>query len=138
MIIQEMFSVVFPKLRRWNMKLNKLIFVISFAVLAGCAHNNSKDSTAADASHKQKEAVAKPGSKFSKIKLGLTQIQVREMIGKPNKENTHSSGKQFIPFYFGEDRSQVTEYFYKNEGILRFGSMSLIEIKVNPKATGLE
>lgn len=61
------------------------------------------------------------GSKFSKLKLGMTLDQVEQTIGQPDKHVTHSTSKASIPFYFGPDR-WVIEYEYKGEGVLTFNS----------------
>lgn len=83
-----------------------------------------------------------PDSKFSKLKIGMTLEQVKNLIGRPNNTDSRITGKQFQPFYFGGD-TQRTEAFYKNEGQLTFSNTqpdsaadTLIRIVVNPAATG--
>ena len=127
------------------MQLNKLLLVISFAVLAGCAHKPAKEDAAAAPQSKEaaKKAVApasgsivgKPakGSKFAKIKPGMTKSEVEAKIGKPSNEWQRPTGKSAIPFYFGDDR-WVLEATYKKEGKLTFnygGDQELTEIVVN-------
>lgn len=81
------------------------------------------------------EIVGKPaaGSKFSKLKIGMTLSQVEKLIGPPTKQWQHPTGKASIPFYFGPDR-WVIEYSYKHEGVLTLnsgGEQLLTHIEVN-------
>jgi hypothetical protein len=91
------------------------------------------------------EIVGSPalGSKFDKLKIGMTLKQVENLIGEPNNTDSRITGKQYQPFYFGGD-TQRTEAFYKGEGQLTFSNMhpdsaadTLIRIMVNPNATGI-
>ena len=80
-----------------------------------------------------------PGSKFSKIKLGMQFEQVNDLIGTPNSLNRNETGKRWIPFYFGSDVVRL-QASYKGEGCLtytggnQFGSSGgeLIAITVDP------
>jgi len=122
------------------MKINQLLFVISFAVLAGCAHKPAKDDTATTRKQEKTEVAADAivgtpakGSKFSKIKPGMTMKEVVAKIGPPNNQWQRPTGKSAIPFYFGDDR-WVMEYAYKKEGRLTFnygGDQVLTGIVVN-------
>jgi len=81
------------------------------------------------------EIVGKPaaGSKFAKLKIGMTFTQVQKLIGAPTKQWTHPTGKASIPFYFGPDR-WVIQCSYKGEGILTLnsgGDQLLTRIEVN-------
>ena len=84
----------------------------------------------------------RPGSKFSRVRIGMGERQVEDLIGRPNDTDAHITGKQFIPFYFGGDTHRM-EAFYKGEGILTFSpehfagqANTLIKITVNPSETG--
>jgi hypothetical protein len=84
-----------------------------------------------------------PGSKFDKLKIGMTLEQVENLIGRPNDTDSRITGKQYQPFYFGGD-TQRTEAFYKGEGQLTFSNMrpdstadTLIRVIVNPNTTGI-
>lgn len=81
------------------------------------------------------EIVGKPasGSKFAKLKIGMTLSQVEKLIGPPNKQSTHPTGKASIPFYFGPDR-WIIQYSYRHEGVLTLnsgGDQLLTRIEVN-------
>lgn len=83
-----------------------------------------------------------PGSKFSRVAIGMAMREVEDRIGQPSDVAGHITGKAFIPFYFGGDTS-MTEAFYKGEGQLsyvpaNFGSsaMRLERIIVDPNEAG--
>lgn len=59
------------------------------------------------------------GSKFTQLKIGMSPGQVVSLIGPPSDQGAHITGKAFIPFYHGSDKSR-TEYVYKNQGRLLF------------------
>jgi hypothetical protein len=44
---------------------------------------------------------------------------VEQILGPPNDENAYVTGKAFIPWYFGPDRSRRA-YFYKGLGRVVF------------------
>ena len=62
-----------------------------------------------------------PGSKFGQLKIGMSSAQVLSMLGQPNDQGAHPTGKAFIPFYFGSDRYRY-EVVYKGQGRLLFAS----------------
>ncbi|MDB5815728.1 MAG: hypothetical protein JWN23_2845 [Rhodocyclales bacterium] len=62
---------------------------------------------------------AAPGSKFAKLKIGMSMKQVFDLIGQPSDQGAYVTGKAFIPFYFGGDRHRF-EAVYKNTGRLIF------------------
>ena len=61
----------------------------------------------------------KPGSKFSKLKIGMTMAQVQKLIKAPDDMTRHETGKRWIPFYFGND-SQRLQTYYEGEGCLTY------------------
>ena len=80
--------------------------------------------------------------KFAKLEIGMSRTVVEKLIGVPDDSDTHITGRQFTPFYFGGD-TQRYEAFYKNEGQLTYSNGSrysapdtLIIISVDRKATG--
>lgn len=60
-------------------------------------------------------------SKFTKLKIGMSTNQVIALIGSPTDSGAHLTGKAFIPFYYGSDKSRI-EYVYKNQGRLLFAT----------------
>lgn len=59
------------------------------------------------------------GSPFSKIKIGMSIKQVHDIIGQPTDTHNYITGKTFIPYYYGSDRSRL-EDLYKGQGRLIF------------------
>jgi hypothetical protein len=133
------------------MKHAHLVLIAIAAVLTtACATRQAKTETSESApaaksapakESSKKEAapegaiVGKPasGSKFAKLKIGMTLAQVETTIGRPTKQWQHPTGKASIPFYFGPDR-WVIQYSYKGEGILTLnsgGDQLLTRIEVN-------
>ncbi len=138
-----------------NVKIKKSLMIALaalavFAVLAGCARNKSTEDTTTPQKQEKSEKVDKKadkkdesktgiigtparGSKFAKLKLGMTMNEVFAKIGKPNAQWHRPTGKAHIPFYFGDDR-WVFECSYKKEGRLTFnsgGDQILTTIEVN-------
>ena len=82
-------------------------------------------------------------SKFAKVEIGMSRTAAEKLIGVPDDSDTHITGRNFTPFYFGGD-TQRYEAFYKNEGQLTYSNGSrynapdtLIIISVDRKATGI-
>lgn len=84
-----------------------------------------------------------PGSKFTKLQIGMPMKQVTDLIGQPTDQGAYVTGKAWIPWYFGNDRHRY-EMVYKGQGRLIFagGSMgdftsgNLIWIIHNPAEGG--
>lgn len=112
------------------MKFGHLILIVFAAMLSSaCASRTAKTDTPPAAGSAKKAAPAEPegeivgkpaaGSKFAKLKLGMTLKQVEKLIGPPTEQWQRPTAKLAIPFYFGPDR-WVMEYSYKKEGLLTF------------------
>lgn len=112
------------------MKLAHLILIVFAAILSSACASRTAKTDAAPATESAKktppaepegEIVGKPaaGSKFAKLKLGMTLKQVEKLIGPPTEQWQRPTAKLAIPFYFGPDR-WVMEYSYKKEGLLTF------------------
>jgi outer membrane protein assembly factor BamE (lipoprotein component of BamABCDE complex) len=116
------------------------------------AQNNQQPTSTADGRSIQKVHVGKidgeiigtpaKNSKFAKVRIGMGQREVQDLIGTPNDSHTYTTGKAFIPFYFGKDAYRI-QTFYKKEGSLTFegGGVSgssgvLIRVSVDPTADG--
>ncbi|MGE5471220.1 MAG: hypothetical protein ACM3X0_10535 [Bacteroidota bacterium] len=63
------------------------------------------------------------GSKFVKVKIGMSQKQVTDLVGEPTDQGAYVTGKAFIPFYFGSDRGRW-EMVYKGQGRLIFSNQA--------------
>lgn len=62
-----------------------------------------------------------PGSKLAKVKIGMTEGEVRKAIGEPDDISSYVTGKAFIPFYFGNDSARV-EWIYSGQGSIAFNA----------------
>lgn len=64
-----------------------------------------------------------PNSTFTQLKIGMGFRQVENIAGPPTDQGAYITGKAFIPFYFGSDRTR-SEFVYKGEGRLIFAGGS--------------
>jgi hypothetical protein len=64
-----------------------------------------------------------PGSTFRKLQIGMSMKQVIDLIGPPTDQGAYMTGKAWIPFYFGSDRTRH-ELVYKGLGRLIFAGGS--------------
>lgn len=62
-------------------------------------------------------------SRLTRLKIGMSQQQVADLAGQPTDQGAYVTGKAFIPFYFGSDRSRW-EMVYKGQGRLIFSNQS--------------
>jgi len=108
------------------MKSYKILAIfVAILLSAGCASTSKTSTDKAGAS----QASAPPDSRiegnfpansaFAKLKLGMTQGQVHEILGQPTDTNSYQTGKAWIPFYFGPDVMR-TEEFYKGVGSVTY------------------
>jgi hypothetical protein len=74
----------------------------------------------------------------------MTKHQVKELIGSPTDENSYSTGKVFIPFYFGND-ARRSSWFYKGMGRVVFadgnpfggGGSEVVRVDYDPSESGV-
>lgn len=64
-----------------------------------------------------------PGSKFSKLQIGMGLREALDVAGTPTDQGAYVSGKAFIPFYFGSGGTRY-EAAYKGHGRLIFAQGS--------------
>jgi hypothetical protein len=62
-------------------------------------------------------------SRFTRLRIGMSQQQVVDVAGQPTDQGAYVTGKAFIPFYFGSDRSRW-EMVYKGQGRLIFSNQA--------------
>ena len=109
--------------------------LILLGLLMGCASTASGPAPQAEA---QTPATTIPAtSKFAKLQIGMARAEVHSIIGTAGAFKIIPSGKAWIPFYYGADRTRTIEY-YKNEGRLVYsgGNDRLIEIVYDPTEDG--
>lgn len=110
------------------MKHTKTLALFAACLLsAGCASTNKAPAAQPAAQSSQSsvppesriEGNFPANSPFAKIKLGMTQGQVHEILGQPTDTKTYQTGKAWIPFYFGPDTMRTDE-FYKGVGSITY------------------
>ena len=62
-----------------------------------------------------------PGSKFTKLQIGMGVKQVMDLVGQPTDQGAYATGKAWIPWYFGSDKVRF-EQVHKGQGRLIFAS----------------
>ena len=62
-------------------------------------------------------------SRFTRLRIGMPQQQVVDLVGQPTDQGAYVTGKAFIPFYFGSDKTRW-EMVYKGQGRLIFSNQS--------------
>ena len=60
-----------------------------------------------------------PGSKFTKLQIGMGAREVMDLAGQPTDQGAYVTAKAFIPWYFGSDKHRH-EMVYKGMGRLIF------------------
>jgi len=101
----------------------------------GCASQSTSVRPAA--------ATAPPASsKLAGIHQGMRPDEVQKIAGAPTTIKPYVTGKQFVPWYFGPDRSR-TAYYYKGQGRVIFsgdaglGSNStVLQVEYDPSDPG--
>lgn len=86
-----------------------------------------------------------PGSRFSRLQIGMTMEEVQSKIGSGDGVVRHETGKRWIPFYYGNDAQRV-QVRYRNEGCLTYtagnvfggGGSELIRITAIPRGNCME
>jgi outer membrane protein assembly factor BamE (lipoprotein component of BamABCDE complex) len=83
-------------------------------------------------------AVEVPASSpLAKVKVGMTDSEVRGILGEPSDTNAYMSGKAFIPMYYGSDTHR-SDWMYKGVGRVVFsrnrysGALKVIKLIHNP------
>ena len=81
-----------------------------------------------------------PWARSSMDKIDLK--EVRDILGPPTSENEYVTGKAFVPFYYGPDRTR-RGYFYKGMGRVVFAGGSgfnrtgkVSRVEYDPNETG--
>lgn len=62
-------------------------------------------------------------SRFTQLRIGMPQQQVVDLVGQPTDQGAYVTGKAFIPFYFGSDKTRW-EMVYKGQGRLIFSNQA--------------
>lgn len=76
-----------------------------------------------------------PDCPLAKIKEGMGHQQVMDILGTPKDQEFYTTGKQWIPFYFGPDIVR-TVYYYEGMGQIHFSAGRVLEIMYDPTEDG--
>ena len=126
------------------MKSKQFLIIIMLAFVTGCSSQTTKESSSDNNTQVESKndsgIVSTParGSKFSKIKLGMSPQHVIDTIGGPTDQKSYRTAKSWLPYYYGNDGFR-RELIYKSEGRLTFGGNGkLITITVDTTEDGYE
>jgi hypothetical protein len=109
------------------------------AMLGGCAAQDSGAAAPAEAA-----APIPADSPLAKIKTGMRMQEVINILGAPTDQNSYSTGKAWIPFYYGDDVRR-TSYYYKGIGRVVFtggnvfggGGGNVLRVDYDPSESGV-
>lgn len=115
-----------------------IVVSILLAGLVGCSSRSAQEPAPAATA-----TAAPAGSKLAEVRIGMTKKQVKDILGPPTDENSYSTGKVWIPFYFGND-ARRTSFFYKGVGRVVFadgnafggGSSEVVRVDYDPTESG--
>lgn len=106
----------------------------STATATATSKSTSSTSTAA-----VKTVPVLAGSSLSKIEIGMTDAEVRALLGEPASIRSYPTGKNWIPFYFGGDTYRF-DWIYSKTGRVIFAntnrfsrSIKVVEVIDNPE-----
>jgi predicted small lipoprotein YifL len=93
-----------------------LLVVLLAAALPGCSSQKGPEPAPP-----ARATVASPpaGSPLAKVQTGMSEREVESLLGPPTGENEYITGKAFIPFFYGRDRTRLA-YFYRGVGRVVF------------------
>lgn len=80
---------------------------------------------------------APAGSDLAEIEVGMSDAEVRKILGDPDDANAYMTGKAWIPFYYGPDTHR-SDWMYKGKGRVVFsrnrwsGALKVIRVMYNP------
>ena len=100
-----------------NYKL--LAILVALMLVAGCASMNKNPGAATAAPESRIQGNIPASNPFSRIQIGMSQKQVHDILGQPTDSGNYTTGKMFIPFYFGNDMMRF-EDLYKGMGTITY------------------
>lgn len=117
-----------------------LLTIATGAALAQDAEKKAEAPAAASAAPAAPVIVGNPPADhpFGKLKIGMTYDDAIAIVGKPSSESSWCTGKQHIPFYFGNDKGRAQAIF-KGMGKLEFNaSVTLLPFRICKGSTPLD
>ena len=114
--------------------------LVVLGLAGGCAQQSPRPASSAPA-----PAAATPppaGSKLASITKGMRPEEVQKIAGAPTTIRPYITGKAFIPWYFGPDRTR-TAYYYKGQGRVVFSgdgglgtNSTVLQVEYDPSEPG--
>jgi hypothetical protein len=114
--------------------------LVVLAAAGGCAQRSPRPASSAPT-----PAAATPppaGSKLAGITNGMRPEEVQKIAGAPTTIRPYITGKAFIPWYFGPDRTR-TAYYYKGQGRVVFSgdgglgtNSTVLQVEYDPSDPG--
>src|SRR5262249_9417790 len=87
------------------------------------------------------QASAPASGPLAAVRPGMNPAQVEHLVGAPTSVRPFITGKAFIPWYFGPDRTR-TAYYYKGQGRVIFSgdpvnaNSRVVEVQYDPSEPG--
>ena len=111
--------------------------------VVACARRSAETAPAKTQAGSAPPATPPPaGTKLAAVKEGMRPEEVQKLLGAPESIRPYITGKAFIPFYYGRDRTR-TAYYYKGQGVVvfsgdgGFGTSSRVQrVEYNPNEPG--
>src|SRR5512143_3224018 len=127
-------------MQRW---VRAAIASVALAGMVGCASHSAQEPASGSTGAVAVGVPAPAGSKLAEVKLGMNKKQVKDILGPPTDENSYSTGKVWIPFYFGND-ARRTSFYYKGVGRVVFadgnafggGESEVVRVDYDPTESG--
>ena len=86
-------------------------------------------------------SAAPPSGPMAAVHQGMDAGQVQRLLGAPTSVRPFITGKAFIPWYFGPDRTR-TAFYYKGQGRVIFSgdpinaNSRVVEVQYDPSEPG--
>jgi hypothetical protein len=115
--------------------------LVVLTVAGGCARQSP---SARPASAPVAPAATPPprGSPLAGVRQGMRPEEVQKIAGAPTTIRPYITGKAFIPWYFGPDRTR-TAYYYKGQGRVVFSgdgglgtNSTVLQVEYDPTDPG--
>jgi hypothetical protein len=101
-----------------------LVVLLAFPGCRSRADKEKDRDEKRSASQAEMKARIPPDSPLARVDFGMTEGEVGSILGAPDSQDTHTTGKQFIPFNFAAKDTIRTVYYFKGVGRVEFSSGS--------------
>lgn len=114
--------------------LRALCLIAAAAAWLACSSVSSSEHGAAPES---RYSNAPEGSKLAKVEVGMTDDEVREILGDPDDEKAYMTRKAWSPFYYGPDTHR-SDWMYLGQGRVVYsrnrhsGALKVIRVLYDP------